>query len=98
MYLEGAVCVSLISTGYPKEPNVQGVELRALRKSLEISGAELARELGIKPASLRDTEGAANLQLKTETRVMAAIAVIARRHAADRRRAATEALLSIAAV
>lgn len=77
---------------------MQGVEIRALRQSLEISGAELARELGIKPASLRDSEGAAKLQLKTETRIVAAIAAIARRQAADRRRAATEALLSIAAV
>jgi DNA-binding transcriptional regulator YiaG len=76
---------------------MQGFECRALRKSLEISGAELARELGIKPASLRDTEGAAKLQLKTETRIMAALAVIARRQAAARRRSATEALLAGAA-
>ncbi len=73
-----------------------GIDLRTLRKSLEISGAELSRELGIQPASLRDSEAASKLQVKTETRIMAALGVIARRQAADRRRTATEALLDIA--
>lgn len=75
-----------------------GIAIRTLRMSLEIGATELARELGFVEQTVSRTEKSKKLHPATEAHYMAALATIARRQATDRRRAATEALLAIAAV
>jgi transcriptional regulator with XRE-family HTH domain len=77
---------------------VTGDAMRTLRKSLEIRTTDLARELGVTPQTVRSAEIARKLEPKTEAKYTAALGVIARLQTADRRRTATEALLSIAGV
>jgi DNA-binding transcriptional regulator YiaG len=70
-----------------------GDAMRELRKSLEIPTTHLARELGVSPQTVHSAEIARKLEPKNEAKYMAAIAVIARRLAAERRRLAIEAML-----
>ncbi len=73
-----------------------GIALKTLRQSLEIPRSELARELNVTPSTLADAEMTRKMGIKAENRYMAALATLAKRRAADRRRAATESLLTVA--
>jgi DNA-binding transcriptional regulator YiaG len=74
-----------------------GIDIRGLRLSMEISAAELARELGVVARTVVTTETHKKLQPKTESKYFAALGTIARRLAAERLRAKTEELLAIVA-
>lgn len=82
---------------YNLEATVTGVELKSLMQSLEIKGSELARELGVDATTVRDFQRAGKLESKTETKITAALGVIARRHAESRRRERTAELLAVVA-
>lgn len=73
-----------------------GAELKSLMLALDVTGSALAKELAVDPTTVRDFQRSVKLVAKTESKVMAALGVLARRQAGERRREAIARMLATA--